>query len=211
MVTQDHGEGLSGLAHSETAGEVVSRYDGWAGDYEQDVRGWGYTLPEDIAERAARHVEGGRLLDAGCGTGLIGHALRNQSFPGHLVGIDVSLASLQLAADAGIYDGVSQGDLQQQLPFADESFEAVVCGGVLTYVPDTERTIREFLRVVVSGGAVVFSQRTDLWAERNCDSVIEALRDDAIAAAVEAPVPYLPDLAEYGTAIEVIFVTLFRP
>lgn len=209
-MTQDHGEGLSGLAHSQAPGEVVSRYDGWAGDYESDVRSWGYTLPEDIADRAVRHTEGGRLLDAGCGTGLIGHAVRERSFAGHLVGLDVSLASLRLAADAGVYDAVSQGDLRQRLPFADESFDTVVCGGVLTYVPDTESTLREFLRVVVLDGAVVFSQRTDLWAERECDAVIQALRDDGVAVAVEAPVPYLPDLAEYGTAIEVIFVTLFR-
>ena len=207
----DSGAGLSAAAH-QTAEQIVGRYDDWALDYETDVRSWGYTLPEDIAGLVMATSPAGRVLDAGCGTGLIGHALvAKGADPAQLVGIDASHASLVIAADSGVYVDVSRVDLTAGLPFDDHSFGAVVCGGVLTYIPDPAPVLREFVRVSRPGAAAIVSQRTDLWAERNFDDTIGQLRAEGASIEISERVPYLPDLAEYGEEIEVIFTTIIAP
>ncbi len=207
----ESGEGLSAAAHADAA-EIVGRYDGWALDYEDDVRRWGYTLPEDIADLAVATRPAGRLLDAGCGTGLIGHALVARGVdPGQIVGIDASQASLRIAAESGVYGDVSRVDLAAGLPFDDHSFGGVVCGGVLTYIPDAAPVLREFVRVLQPGARAIVSQRTDLWVERNFDDTLGQLRAEGVGVEIGERVPYLPDLAEYGQEIEVIFTTLSSP
>jgi ubiquinone/menaquinone biosynthesis C-methylase UbiE len=205
------GIGLSGAAH-QSAEEIVGRYDEWAIEYETDVRSWGYTLPEDIATMTMARSPVGRILDAGCGTGLIGHALvEHGATAGQLLGVDASHASLAIAADSGIYTDVSRVDLAAGLPFDDHSFGAVVCGGVLTYIPEAAPVLREFVRVLRPGAAAIVSQRTDLWVERNFDETLGQLRVQGVQVEISDRVPYLPDLAEYGEEIEVIFTTLIAP
>ena len=205
----DAGEGLSQAAHDETPAQIVERYDGWAEHYEHDVRSWGYTLPEDIAELVAAASPVGSVLDAGCGTGLIGRALADRGIPSdRLIGVDVSATSLALAEAGGCYREAVQVDLTAGLPFDDDAFGAVVCGGVLTYVAEPESVLLDFVRVTCPGGVVVFSQRTDLWAERAVGEALARVRAHGHRVDIGEPVPYLPDLAEYGTEIEVVFTTI---
>lgn len=208
------GDGLSAWADDDSSAQVLARYDEWAGDYEGDVERWGYALPNAIvaAANAAGVVPGARILDAGCGTGLVGVALAST---GHdaadVVGADGSAESLAIAANAGRYGATAQLDLTESLPFDDGAFDAVVCAGVLTYLPNAEPVLHEFVRVVRSGGAVIVSQRTDLWVERDFDSTLRSLAAVGVRIEQTDRRPYLPALAEYGEQIEVIVVTLHVP
>lgn len=204
------GQGLSGAAQ-ETPEQIVGRYDDWAQAYEDDVRSWGYTLPEDLAALLMATQPVGRILDAGCGTGLIGRALADLGVDrNRVIGIDASPASLELALDAGVYLDVSCVDLAAGLPFDDHAFGGIVCGGVLTYIPHADPVLREFVRVTRPGGSIVVSQRTDLWVERGFDDSLGQLRAQGLRVEVGERVPYLPDLDEYGTEIEVVYTTITR-
>jgi hypothetical protein len=69
-----------------------------------------------------------------------------------------------------------------------------VCIGVLTYLPDTEAIVGEFCRVVGPGGSIIFTQRSDLWAERRCSEVLEGLVAAGVCEVVSVSEPgdYLP-------------------
>ena len=43
-----------------------------------------------------------------------------------------------------MYDSLEQADLQQRLPLEADSVDAVVCVGVMTYLPEVETVWREF-------------------------------------------------------------------
>ena len=108
------------------------------------------------------------VLDVGCGHGLmlIGAALRVPN--GHVTGIDLwsqtdqhsnSATATRANAEA---EGVSarvtiqNGDMRK-LPFADESFDAVVSSLAIHNVPtadERDQSIREIARVVRPGGSV---------------------------------------------------------
>lgn len=175
--------------------EVRALYDAWADRYEDDVEAWNYRTPTDVAEllRDAQ-PDAGRVLDVGCGTGRSGRELRVAGFAS-VVGCDLSPKALAHADASGVYERVVEVDLQQlPTPFAEDEFDALSCVGVLTYVPDTEATLREFLRLVRRGGTIVFSQREDVWAERNCPALIDRLVAEGACEAlhVSGPRPYLP-------------------
>lgn len=204
------GAGLGNRANASPE-EIAALYDDWAsGSYDADVAGWGYDAPERVAAIVAEHLglRGGSVLDAGCGTGRVGAALRAAGIV-DIVGGDFTPASVEAARDRGVYTDVAHLDLNGRLEFADDRFAVAVSVGVFSYVTDLAATIAELLRVVEPGGIVVFTQRTDLWAERDCDAVIASLVDAGTCdVRVAEPVPYLPGHPDFGADVGVIVATL---
>jgi predicted TPR repeat methyltransferase len=184
--------------------EVAARYDEWAQSYDDDLTSWSYQAPAVVADAVVtRHPAAGSVLDVGCGTGLVGRALRARGFAGELIGLDISEASLGIARQHGGYDSLEQADLQRPLPIEDDSVDAVVSVGVMTYLPDVEAVWREFARVARPEGIVVATQREDLWEPRECQAVVDRLRDEGVWTPFEitGPAPYLP--RGYGGTPEV--------
>lgn len=207
----DDGRGLQSAWETRPE-EVAELYDRWADVYDDDVERWGYEVPERIAELLAARVSRDReVLDAGCGTGRAGVALRNAGFH-EIVGVDFSAASLRAASEHGAYRFLSEADMNQRLPFTDNRFGGAVSAGVFSYLTDTEATVRELLRVIEPGGSLVFTQRTDLWEERDLAGLIEGMvAEGTCTAEIGDPQPYLPGHPEFGDHIEVRYVTLTNP
>jgi len=90
-----------------------------------------------------------KLLDIGCGTGWLA-----EKFPSY-TGIDGSPEAVEIAR--GLGRNVIEGDVDKPLPFADESFDAVVMKDLLEHVADPVGLVREARRVVRPGGRVFAS------------------------------------------------------
>ena len=192
------------------AREVADRYDDWATGYDDDLAAWSYQAPTVVADAVlSRDPEAGSALDVGCGTGLVGRTLRDRGFAGQLLGLDISQASLEIAQQGGAYDSVEQADLQERLPVEDDSVDAVVCVGVMTYLPDVEAVWRELARVARSEGLVVVTQREDLWDTRGCQAVVDRLQDEGVWTPLEVtgPAPYLPEGYGGTPAVACYYVT----
>jgi predicted TPR repeat methyltransferase len=174
------GKDNSLLSQAESdPGTIRALYDGWAGGYDQDLATWGYEAPRVCAEYLAEFAPPeAAVLDAGCGTGLAGEALRAAGFH-HVVGVDFSADSLRRAEATGAYRTLRQVDLTT-LPTAlpAQGFDALVCVGVMTYLPDVEATCREFCRVLRAGSPMVITQRSDLFEARDTERAFQALSDD---------------------------------
>ena len=204
------GAGLASRASADPA-EVVALYDDWvATRYDADLASWGYDAPERAAEMLQQLVSTGPVLDAGCGSGLVGAELFRRGVE-PIVGGDFSPASVETARSRGVYREVVELDLNQPIDFADGAYTAVISVGVFSYLTDSEATIRELLRVVESGGPVLFTQRTDLWEERGFSGLLHGLADEGVCdVTVSSPQPYLPEHPEFGGAIGIHYATLTR-
>ncbi len=198
--------------------EIAQRYDNWALTYDQDlVDEWRYDAPSvaaglviDVLSQGDR-TEAALVLDVGCGTGLVGAALRSSVELGiEIDGVDLSEASLRMANERGVYRLLAEHDFNQRdLPMSDQSYDAVVCVGVLSYAIDPVAVVRDFCRVVRSGGVVVFTHRTDLWDQQNVAASLRHLQSMGLVSGVSwsEPMSYMPGNADYED-LRIRYVTL---
>ena len=101
---------------------------------------------------------GGRFLDLGCSAGLYTRTMADRlGDEGDMVGLDIAPSMLREAArrarKAHVYPSFIRADADH-LPFADLSFDGVVCGGTLNELGHPERALKEVCRVLRPGGRV---------------------------------------------------------
>ena len=103
---------------------------------------------------------GEKLLDVGCGTGTNVLALSKLVGPtGKITGIDNSEAMLAVAREKASAPNIEyQLKAIEEMDFAADSFDGVVCTQVLGYVDDPVQAIREMLRVCKPSGRVFISE-----------------------------------------------------
>lgn len=112
--------------------------------------------------RALRRIglgTGDRVVDVGCGTGVIAAMAEAMVGPtGRVVGLDPSPAMLEVARHRGVRETVV--GVADALPFPDACFDAITMGYALRHVDDLDRVFREYLRVLRPGGRVVLLEMT---------------------------------------------------
>jgi ubiquinone/menaquinone biosynthesis C-methylase UbiE len=96
---------------------------------------------------------GARVLDVGCGTGVLTRRLARSPGVASVVGVDVAPALLDRARELCAEPGVEfrEGDATA-LPFGGAEFDAVVLDSTLSHVPDTRGAIAEVARVLRPAG-----------------------------------------------------------
>ena len=94
------------------------------------------------------------IVDVGCGTGAILKQLGN---PEKNVGIDLAPEAISFCRQRGL-NNVRQGDIRA-LPFADASFDAVICSSVLyhDWVSDVGGAVQEMHRILRPGGVLLIN------------------------------------------------------
>ncbi len=93
--------------------------------------------------------EGGRVLDVACGSAANAYWLAERC---RYFGADISQSGLRRASRPGLRLACGDGD---QLPFADESFDAVISTFALEHAVNPLRTLEELRRMVRPGGRIV--------------------------------------------------------
>ncbi len=184
-------EQIHAVYDSKDAGELEVAYDGWAEKYEADVVGMGYRTPAVAAGLFGRHVplDAGPLLDAGCGTGLLGHVLHDMGY-GDVVGLDASKEMLAVAGRKGAYSALHHGCLGDVLDFADDQFAATGAIGVFSPGHAEPDAFRELIRVTRPGGVVAFSIRHDTDGATGYTVAAEAFEAEGRWSLIEKTRPY---------------------
>jgi SAM-dependent methyltransferase len=134
---------------------------------------------------AAALFPGARVLDIGCGTGAYTAPL-SQGSDALFVGIDCAPALLRLANErTGEHVSFSAADASN-LPFATDTFDAVVGNAVLHHLP-LDRALPELLRVLKPSGRFCFAEPNQLnpqvFAERSTTAMRKRFQvsDDEVA------------------------------
>jgi ubiquinone/menaquinone biosynthesis C-methylase UbiE len=163
---------------------------------------------EDLIARAGIDPDD-RVLDVGCGTGIVARLAAERVGPaGQVVGVDLNEGMLAVAGRIAPAVEWRQGDAVH-LPFPDSSFDVVLSQFALMFVPDRAGALREMVRVTRSGGEVLVSvwdslERNPTFAE--LADLAEARFGPEVAAVLRAPFsagdsgPLLAALRDAGAA-----------
>lgn len=131
-----------------------AQFDRFAGIYDQALAAIGNRAPELLraAVEAALPPPDGTLtvLDAGCGTGLLGPWLK--PYATHLVGCDVSPAMVVKAGERQVYDRLASDELGVFLTDADGLYDLIAAGDVLPYFGDLAPPLAAMARGLKPGG-----------------------------------------------------------
>ena len=141
--------------------ELMDAYKGWAVDYDADTVGtFGYVAHKVSAEalHAALDNPEGYVLDAGCGTGLVGEELARKGYT-RMDALDYSREMLEEAERKQLYRDHIQADLSKPLDLENDRYDAVVCTGTFTYGHVKANAFDELVRVTRPDGIICFTIR----------------------------------------------------
>jgi ubiquinone/menaquinone biosynthesis C-methylase UbiE len=126
-------------------------YDQFAPNYERERhRGYHALIDRLEIDIAGRYADGARVLEAGCGTGMILKEIAPRAR--QAIGLDISPGMLAVARRRGLK--VVSGSVTD-LPFPDGHFDLAYSFKVLAHVERIGAALAEMTRVVRSGGHVI--------------------------------------------------------
>ncbi|MDI6709863.1 MAG: methyltransferase domain-containing protein [Bacillota bacterium] len=128
-------------------------FNGLAARWDERITPQTITRLEEIVA-AHRPPPGARVLDVGCGTGVLTPLLLAAvGEEGEVVGVDFAPAMLTVARAKGFDPRATfvEADVAD-LPFPDGHFDAVFCYSALPHFPDIPAALSEMRRVLVPGG-----------------------------------------------------------
>lgn len=196
MTSGQHKGHLGAVYDARAPEEIAAVYDRWADSYDAEMARAGYRHPSIGAALLARHAPRGTgpVLDAGCGTGLLGDWLGILGL-GPVEGLDLSAGMLARAQAKGAYARLHRLALGGPLPFADGQFGAIISTGVFTTGHVGAEALPELRRILAPGGPMVLTVKTTLW-DSGFAAALAALPG---LAQVEITAPYVSMPGEVGT------------
>ncbi|HUF57758.1 MAG TPA: methyltransferase, partial [Thermohalobaculum sp.] len=166
----DHGGAsvrLAALGHGATPERAPDAYVRTLFDQQAErfdevlVERLGYRVPWVMRRMLERHAPGPyrRLLDLGCGTGLVGEAF--SGLAEHVTGVDLSEGMLDRAFDRGVYDDLYVGDVLGFLATEDEEeappWDLVAAADMLPYLGPVAPLFAGVAALAAAGAVFLFS------------------------------------------------------
>lgn len=142
---------------------VRNLFDQYAGRFDLELVGTlGYNAPALL--RAALDRGAGsdqryaRVLDLGCGTGLMGETVRDRA--GELIGVDLSPNMIEAAKRKNIYERLTVGDLTECLAAETVPFDLILAADVFVYLPDLNPIFKAASEKLTASGLIAFTVET---------------------------------------------------
>jgi predicted TPR repeat methyltransferase len=153
------GEGLRAMSPAY----VETLFDQYSGRFDKElVEDLGYRAPA-LLLAALNGTEGektqfSRVLDLGCGTGLMGEAIRSRAV--ELIGVDLSAKMIGAAEKKRIYDRLAVNDLVKFIEAEKIAFNLMLAADVFVYLPNLAPVLSAAAKKLTSTGLLAFTVET---------------------------------------------------
>ena len=164
----------------KTSKELLQYYQVWADNnkYNKDMVDWNYTAPQETVSILKKYAfnKNFKILDAGCGTGLVGIELKKYGYS-NIEGVDFSQSMLDLVPQ-DIYKKIEKIDLNKPLKFKDNIYDVLMCVGTFTYGHVKPKALDELIRITRNGGLICFTINEGIYEEYGFDKKIKELSNN---------------------------------
>ncbi len=169
------------LTHSHNDEDLQVVYKEWAPAYDHDNDNLLGTVSQPLSVQIFQEYikdKSLRIIDVGCGTGLVGVALEKGGFS-NFDGIDISQEMIDIAKQRG-YSKLFIGSLNDSLPCENNEYDAALCVGVFTHGHVSSDRLDELIRIVKPGGIICFTVNEGVYDSYGFDSKIKNLESTNI-------------------------------
>ena len=179
---------LQTALHLDGSTESVKQfYADWAGNYDKDTLSWDYAAPANAAALLGevKKTQGAsfdgadkniNILDAGCGTGLLGLVLNQQGYT-RIDGFDLSDDMVDIAKQRNIYRNLD-GNVNINHPVKNErkgKYDCTVSIGVFTPGHVPPEALERLVEMTRTGGIVIVSTRVAYYESENYQDIADTL------------------------------------
>jgi len=137
---------------------IVDYFDSASSLFDQHLQeNLHYEVPNIIASWLKAYTRSGeKVLDLGCGTGLVADNLKNSN--AIFDGVDLSSKMLFVAKEKNLYRNLYQKDVLEFLTqIKSNSYEIVSAADLFIYIGNLDRVFEEIYRLLPIGGVFIFS------------------------------------------------------
>ena len=169
------------LTHSHNDEDLQVVYKEWAPAYDHDNDNLLGTVSQPLSVQIFQEYikdKSLRIIDVGCGTGLVGVELEKGGFS-NFDGIDISQEMIDIAKQRG-YSKLFIGSLNDSLPCENNEYDAALCVGVFTHGHVSSDRLDELVRIVKPGGIICFTVNEGVYDSYGFDSKIKNLESTNI-------------------------------
>ena len=174
-------EFLDKAYHSHNDEDLQVVYKEWAAAYDHDNDNLLGTVSQPLSVQIFQEYikdKSLRIIDVGCGTGLVGVELEKGGFS-NFDGIDISQEMIDIAKQRG-YSKLFIGSLNDSLPCENNEYDAAFCVGVFTHGHVGSDRLDELVRIVKPGGIICFTVNEGVYDSYGFDSKIKNLESTNI-------------------------------
>ena len=162
--------------------ELLKYYQDWTANnkYNKDMVDWNYTAPQETVSVLKKYAlnKNSKILDAGCGTGLVGIQLKKYGYL-NIEGVDFSQSMLDLVPQ-NIYKKIEKIDLNKSLKFKDNMYDVLICVGTFTYGHVKPKALDELIRITKNRGLICFTINEGIYEEYGFDKKIKELTNNKL-------------------------------
>ena len=169
------------LNHSHNDEDLQIVYKEWAPAYDHDNDNLLGTVSQPLSVQIFQEYikdKSLRIIDVGCGTGLVGVELGKAGFS-NFDGIDISQEMIDIAKQRG-YSKLFIGSLNVSLPCENNEYDSALCVGVFTHGHVGSNRLDELVRIVKPGGIICFTVNEGVYDSYGFDSKIKNLESTNI-------------------------------
>lgn len=162
--------------------EILKYYINWTKEnkFNQDMKNWNYQAPQNTVKLFNKYTPNKniRILDAGCGTGLVGIELQKYGY-NNITGVDFSEEMLNLIPK-NIYQKLELIDLNEKLRYEENFYDAITCVGTFTYGHVKAHALDELIRIIKKDGIICFTINEGIYQKYKFDKKIDNLTKNNI-------------------------------